>query len=149
MAMEVEQQSVVVTDESPSVNVEAGGNASAIVIKGKDLDALSDDPDELSNELTAWPDPRPDRTAGRFTSTASPAGNCRPSRRFARFASTRIRFPRSSTGSATGASRFSPSREPTSCMASSSCRATTSSFNTGNPFTKSFRRTTATSSTAQ
>jgi hypothetical protein len=57
MAMEIEQQSVVVTDESPSVNVEAGGNANSIVIKGKDLDALSDDPDELSNELTALAGP--------------------------------------------------------------------------------------------
>jgi len=37
MAMEVEQQSVEVTDESPTVNVEAGGNASALVLKGKDL----------------------------------------------------------------------------------------------------------------
>ncbi len=57
MAIEVEQQNVVVTDESPSVNVEAGGNANAVVIKGKDLDALSDDPDELSNELTALAGP--------------------------------------------------------------------------------------------
>ena len=32
-------------------------NASAIVIKGKDLDALSDDPDELQNELTALAGP--------------------------------------------------------------------------------------------
>jgi len=57
MALEVEQQSVVVTDESPQVNVEASGNASAIVLKGADLDALSDDPDELSNELTALAGP--------------------------------------------------------------------------------------------
>ena len=57
MAVEAEQQSVTVTDESPTVNVEAGGNASAIVIKGKDLDALSDDPDELSSELTALAGP--------------------------------------------------------------------------------------------
>jgi hypothetical protein len=57
MAMEVEQQSVTVTDESPTVSVEAGGNASALVLKDKDLDALSDDPDELSNELTALAGP--------------------------------------------------------------------------------------------
>jgi len=59
MAMVVEQQSVVVTDEEemPTVSVEAGGNASAVVIKGKDLDALSDDPDELSSELTALAGP--------------------------------------------------------------------------------------------
>jgi hypothetical protein len=57
MAVATEQQSVVVTDETPTVNVEAGGNASAMVLKDKDLDALSDDPDELSNELTALAGP--------------------------------------------------------------------------------------------
>jgi uncharacterized membrane protein YgcG len=57
MAIEVAQQNVEVTDESPAVNIEAGGNASAIVLKGKDLDALSDDPDELSSELTALAGP--------------------------------------------------------------------------------------------
>ena len=57
MAIEVEQQSVVVTDDSPSVNVEASGNANSIVLKDKDLDALSDDPDELSSELSALAGP--------------------------------------------------------------------------------------------
>ena len=57
MAIEVEQQSIVVTDESTTVNVEAAGNANSIVLKDKDLDALSDDPDELSNELTALAGP--------------------------------------------------------------------------------------------
>jgi hypothetical protein len=49
MAVQAAEQSVTVTDDSPMVNIDASGNASAIVIKGKDLDALSDDPDELSN----------------------------------------------------------------------------------------------------
>lgn len=57
MAIQAEQQSVVVTDDSPTVNVEASGNSNAIVLKGKDLDALSDDPDELSNELSALAGP--------------------------------------------------------------------------------------------
>ncbi len=57
MAIEVAQQSVVVSDETPTVSVEAGANASSIVLKDKDLDALSDDPDELSNELTALAGP--------------------------------------------------------------------------------------------
>ncbi len=57
MAIEVAQQSVVVTDESPAVSVDAGGNSNAIVIKGKDLDALSDDPDELASELQALAGP--------------------------------------------------------------------------------------------
>ena len=57
MAIEAEQQSVVVSDESAAVNTEAGGNASSIVIKDKDLDALSDDPDELASELSALAGP--------------------------------------------------------------------------------------------
>ena len=57
MAIEVEQQNVVVTDDTPTVSVDAGSNASSMVLKDKDLDALSDDPDELSNELTALAGP--------------------------------------------------------------------------------------------
>jgi uncharacterized membrane protein YgcG len=58
LAMVVEQQSVTVTDEeAPTVSVEASGNTSSVVLKDKDLDALSDDPDELSNELSALAGP--------------------------------------------------------------------------------------------
>jgi len=57
MAMAIEEQSVTVTDDSPAVSVDAGGNASALVLKGSDLDAFSDDPDELSSELTALAGP--------------------------------------------------------------------------------------------
>jgi hypothetical protein len=57
MAIQTEQQSVVVTDESPTVSVDPDSNASSLVIKGKDLEALSDDPDELSNELSALAGP--------------------------------------------------------------------------------------------
>ena len=58
MAIEQEQQQVVVTDEgTPQVSVEAGANSNAIILKGSDLDALSDDPDELQNELTALAGP--------------------------------------------------------------------------------------------
>ncbi len=57
MAIQTAQQEVVVTDDTPTVNVEAGGNSNAIVLKGKDLDALSDDPDELSSELSALAGP--------------------------------------------------------------------------------------------
>ncbi|MBS1802913.1 MAG: TonB-dependent receptor [Acidobacteria bacterium] len=57
MAIEVEQQNIVVSDDTPTVSVDAGSNASSMVLKDKDLDALSDDPDELSNELTALAGP--------------------------------------------------------------------------------------------
>jgi hypothetical protein len=58
MAIETAQQQVVVTDEGgPTVSVDAGSNANSMVLKGSDLDALSDDPDELQNELTALAGP--------------------------------------------------------------------------------------------
>ncbi len=58
MAIEAAQQQVVVTDEgAPTVSTEAGANSNSIVLKGSDLDALSDDPDELSSELTALAGP--------------------------------------------------------------------------------------------
>ncbi len=57
MAIATAQQNVEVTDETNQVNTEAGGNVSAIVLKGKDLDALSDDPDELQSELQALAGP--------------------------------------------------------------------------------------------
>jgi uncharacterized membrane protein YgcG len=58
MAVEATQQQVVVTDEGgPTVSTDADANSSSIVLKEHDLDALSDDPDELSNELTALAGP--------------------------------------------------------------------------------------------
>ena len=50
-------QQVTVSDEGTTLDTSADNNASAIEIKGKALDALSDDPDELSSELTALAGP--------------------------------------------------------------------------------------------
>ncbi len=58
MAIEAADVQVVVTDEgAPTVSTDASSNASALVLKGSDLDALSDDPDELSSELSALAGP--------------------------------------------------------------------------------------------
>jgi hypothetical protein len=57
LQLPVDQQQVNVTDEAGGVSTSADSNASSIVIKGKDLDALSDDPDELQDELTALAGP--------------------------------------------------------------------------------------------
>jgi Carboxypeptidase regulatory-like domain len=57
MAIQEQKQEVNVTTTSAQVSVDADNNASATVLKGKDLDALSDDPDELSSELTALAGP--------------------------------------------------------------------------------------------
>jgi hypothetical protein len=48
---------VNVTAETTGVSTSPDENANALVIKGKDLDALSDDPDDLQNELTAMAGP--------------------------------------------------------------------------------------------
>jgi hypothetical protein len=57
MALQVESQEVQVTAQSQQVSVDQDSNASSTTIKGKDLEALSDDPDELSSELSALAGP--------------------------------------------------------------------------------------------
>ena len=57
LQLPVEQQQVEVTEEANGVSTSQDSNASSVVIKGKDLDALSDDPDELQSELTALAGP--------------------------------------------------------------------------------------------
>ena len=57
LEIQTQTQQVVVTDQSTSLDTSPDNNASAMSIKGKDLDALSDDPDELSNELQALAGP--------------------------------------------------------------------------------------------
>ena len=57
LAIAVDQQQVTVTDQGSGLDTSPDNNSSAIVIKGKDLDALSDDPDQLQDELTALAGP--------------------------------------------------------------------------------------------
>lgn len=57
LAIAVEQQEVTVNGQNQGVSINPDQNASAMVIRGKDLDALSDDPDELQNELQALAGP--------------------------------------------------------------------------------------------
>jgi hypothetical protein len=53
----VEQEQVMVNEESQNVGLSPDQNSNSLVIKGGDLDALSDDPDELQNELQALAGP--------------------------------------------------------------------------------------------
>src|SRR6202522_1553699 len=57
LVIAVEQQNVQVTDQSSGVSLNPDENSSALVIRGGDLDALSDDPDQLQNELQALAGP--------------------------------------------------------------------------------------------
>ncbi len=53
----VKQEQVTVQDEGTTVGVDPANNASATVLKGADLDALADDPDELQQDLLALAGP--------------------------------------------------------------------------------------------
>jgi hypothetical protein len=57
LELPVTEEQVQVQDERTQVDVSASENASSIVIKGSDLEALSDDPDELQSELEALAGP--------------------------------------------------------------------------------------------
>lgn len=57
LAIAVQEEKVQVQEEGTTVGVNPSENASSIIIKGKDLEALSDDPDELQAELQALAGP--------------------------------------------------------------------------------------------
>jgi hypothetical protein len=58
LALKVEKQEVMVQGEAgPTLSVEPDNNATQLVIKGEDLQALPDDPDDLSDALQALAGP--------------------------------------------------------------------------------------------
>src|SRR6266852_4762789 len=66
LSIEVTPQQVQVNSETLSVGTAPESNANALVIKGKDLDALSDDPDELLDELQALAGPAAGPSGGQI-----------------------------------------------------------------------------------
>ncbi|HXM98052.1 MAG TPA: carboxypeptidase regulatory-like domain-containing protein [Candidatus Dormibacteraeota bacterium] len=57
LSIEIQEQKVEVTDSPSRLDLNPSSNAGAITITGKDLEALSDDPDELQAELQALAGP--------------------------------------------------------------------------------------------
>ncbi|HEY2459482.1 MAG TPA: carboxypeptidase regulatory-like domain-containing protein [Candidatus Acidoferrum sp.] len=58
LTIETQEQKVTVTDKSgAALDVDPAANAGAIVMQGKDLEALSDDPDDLQADLQALAGP--------------------------------------------------------------------------------------------
>jgi len=57
MVVALEKQEVTVKESGVNVSVQSENNASTLVLKDKDLDALSDDPDELTAQLQALAGP--------------------------------------------------------------------------------------------
>ncbi|SNS72597.1 Outer membrane receptor proteins, mostly Fe transport [Granulicella rosea] len=60
------ESAVQVTADDATLSTNPEDNASAMVIQGKDLDALSDDPDQLQDELTALAGPAAGPSGGQI-----------------------------------------------------------------------------------
>ena len=78
LEIEVEKQNVEVQEESPTVGVSPESSAGTLVLKGKDLDALSDDPDELESELQALAGPSAGPNGGQIYVDGFTAGQLPP-----------------------------------------------------------------------
>ncbi len=78
LQIQVEQQQVEVQSETPTVDVSPQNSASTLVLKGKDLDALSDDPDELQSELEALAGPSAGPNGGQIYVDGFTAGQLPP-----------------------------------------------------------------------
>ena len=73
-----QQQQVVVTDNPVALSVDPGENAGAIVLSGKDLDVLSDDPDQLQSDLEALAGPSIGPNGGQMYIDGFTAGQLPP-----------------------------------------------------------------------
>ena len=78
MKIEEQEEKVLVTDSSTKIDVDPGNNAGAVVLRGKDLDALSDDPDELQSELQALAGPAAGPNGGQIYIDGFTAGQLPP-----------------------------------------------------------------------
>jgi hypothetical protein len=78
LAIEAQQQQVTVTSEGPTLSVSPEDNAGAIVISGKELEALSDDPDELASDLQALAGPSAGPNGGQLYIDGFTAGQLPP-----------------------------------------------------------------------
>ncbi len=79
-ALEIEEQleKVTVQADAPTVDVNPENNVGAIVLKQEDLKALSDDPDELQNDLEALAGPSAGPNGGQIYIDGFTAGQLPP-----------------------------------------------------------------------
>ncbi|MBZ5679811.1 MAG: TonB-dependent receptor [Acidobacteriia bacterium] len=78
MTIEVQEQHVQVSDTAPTIDVNPSSNAGAIVISGKELEALPDDPDELQSDLEALAGPSAGPNGGQMYIDGFTAGQLPP-----------------------------------------------------------------------
>jgi hypothetical protein len=74
----VHQEKVNVQEETSQVDVNPASNANAIVLSGKDLEALPDDPDELQSDLEALAGPSAGPNGGQIYIDGFTAGQLPP-----------------------------------------------------------------------
>jgi hypothetical protein len=74
----VKEEKVNVEAEGPQLDVNPASNASAIVLSGKDLEALPDDPDELQSDLEALAGPSAGPNGGQLYIDGFTAGQLPP-----------------------------------------------------------------------
>ena len=78
LSIQIEQQHVQVSDTAPSLEVSPEKNASAINLKGNDLNALSEDPDQLQQDLQALAGPATGPNGGQMYVNGFTAGQLPP-----------------------------------------------------------------------
>jgi hypothetical protein len=78
LQIEMQEQKVEVQSTSTQLDVSPANNANSIVLQGKDLDALSDDPDEMESELQALAGPSAGPNGGQIYIDGFTAGQLPP-----------------------------------------------------------------------
>ena len=78
LEIKVEEQKINVEEVTPQVDVNPTSNASAIILTGKDLEALPDDPDELQADLEALAGPSVGPNGGQLYIDGFTAGQLPP-----------------------------------------------------------------------
>jgi Carboxypeptidase regulatory-like domain/TonB dependent receptor len=78
LELEVVKQNVEVESEGNTLDTAPANNANTVVIQGKDLDELSDDPDELQSELQALAGPSAGPSGGQMYIDGFTAGQLPP-----------------------------------------------------------------------
>ena len=78
LEISVAKEKVNVQEETPQVDVNPADNAGAIVLSGKDLEALPDDPDELQQDLEALAGPSAGPNGGQIYIDGFTAGQLPP-----------------------------------------------------------------------
>jgi len=78
LSIEEQKEKVIVNDSGTQLDTSGTSNANSITLKGKDLEALSDDPDELQDELTALAGPSAGPNGGQIYIDGFTAGQLPP-----------------------------------------------------------------------